>query len=51
MNGLGSAVETKVSQAIGPDSNVCWAKNFYDFTDICQKMPWHSVQDNSVLKR
>ena len=45
INGLGSAVRTNISQALGPGSNLCWAVNFYDFTEICRKFhlfPWHN---------
>ena len=37
MNGLDGAVRTKISQAVGPGSNLCRAKNFYESTDICPK--------------
>ena len=34
------------AQAVGPDSSLCRAKYFYDFTDIFQIpfqwFPWHS---------
>ena len=34
INGLGSAVRTNISEAVGPGSNLCRAIDFNDFTDI-----------------
>ena len=54
MNGLGSAVRTKISLAVFPGSDLCRSISFYNFIDICLKFQlflWHSGHDNRVLKR
>ena len=44
LNGIGSAVRTKISQALGPGLSLCRAINFHNFIDICQNFhlfSWH----------